>query len=192
VTADLLDHLREQATALPTDGPDVIQQARRRALEAVDIATTAVQIDPTLSEPDRCRRQFDILSELFRQLKPLARQVIVDAERRRLAALPGTEDQIARLGRTNPKAPDELDALSARCPMLAGEIRDAAWPDWDTPRRIRERSTRMLPSPERLEEIAEELRYAVRNSLALSHPDPTAVRLAGLADEIAAACGEAR
>jgi hypothetical protein len=191
VNSDPCEWLREQASALPTDGPPNIGEARRRALEAVDIATAAVKIDPTLPEPDRCRRQFDLLTELFRQLKPLARQVLVDAERRRLAAMPGTEQQIARLGRTNPRAADELDALSARCPMLAEEIREAALPDWDTPGRIRERSTRLLPSPGRLEEIAEELRYAVRNSLALSYPDPTAVRLASLADEIASAMQEA-
>lgn len=191
MNTDPCEQLREKAAELPTDGPLNVSEARRRALEAVDIIAAAVQIDPTLPEPDRCRRQFDLLTELFRQLKPFARQVTVEAERRRLAALPGTDKQIARLGRTNPNASVELDALSARCPMLAGEIRDAAWPDWDTPRRIRERSTRLLPSAGRLEEIAEELRYAVRNSLALSHPDPTAVRLADLADEIASAVQEA-
>ncbi|MFC6883483.1 hypothetical protein [Actinomadura yumaensis] len=151
----------------------------------MDIITTAVQVDPTLTARDRCQRQFDLLSELFRQLRPIARQAECELERRRLADIPGTERQLARLGRTNPRAPDELEALSRRCPVVAREIRDAALPDWNTPRRIRERSARLLPSPEHLEEIAEQLRCAVRASLALAHPDPEAVRLAALADQIA-------
>lgn len=162
-----------------------VAEARRRSLQAVDVAAEALKIDPTLAEPDRCRG-IDLLTELLRQLKPLARQAETHLEKQRLEQLPGTERQIARLGRTNPIALEELDALSRRAVDLAQEIRAAALPDWNTPTRIRERSTRLLPGPDRLEDIAEQLRTAARPSASLSHPDPQAVRLTDLADQISA------
>ncbi|WP_116025748.1 hypothetical protein [Thermomonospora umbrina] len=64
-----------------------------------------------------------------------------------------------------------------------------ASPHWNTPPRIRERSARPLTGPGRLEAIAAELRAAVRPALNLAHPDPEAVRLTALADQIAAPPG---
>lgn len=180
----LLEQLREKTGELPAEGPPEVVQARRRALQAMATVEAALRVDPTLAAEDRCR-DLDVLDELMRQLKPLARQAQLEIERRRLVGLPGTERQIARLGRTNPLALDELDALSQRAVTLAEHIAGQALPDWNTPERIRERSARLLPSPERLEDIAAQLRYAVRTSLELPHPDPEAVRLAALADQIA-------
>jgi hypothetical protein len=117
-------------------------------------------------------------------MKPLARQSEIELTRRRLAERPGTEQDIARLGRTNPSAPQELEAISQRCVELARRVAAAALPDWNTPQRIRARSARMLPPAEALEDIADQLRRAVRASLELPHPDPEAVRLAALADQI--------
>lgn len=180
-----LAQLREWTTKLPADGPPPITEARRRVLQAVDIVAEALETDPTLAETDRCRG-IDLLDELLRQIRSLSRQAENALEADRLAKLPGTERQIARLGRTNPLALEELDALSQRAVDIAREIRAEALPDWNTPRRIRERSTRLLPSPDRLEGIAEQLRDAARPSVSLSHPDPQAVRLNALADEIGA------
>ncbi|GAA4522599.1 hypothetical protein GCM10023191_102080 [Actinoallomurus oryzae] len=181
---DLVDELREKAAQLPADGAPVVQRARGRAEEAVEILTAALDVDPTLVEPDRCLRDVDLVRELLRQLQPLARQAEVELERRRLAADPATAHQTGRLGRTNPHALEELEALSRRCVEIAERIAGAALPDWNTPQRIRERSERLLPSAAELEEIADRLRHAVRASLDLPYPAPEAERLAALADQI--------
>ncbi len=61
----------------------------------------------------------------------------------------------------------------------------AAWPDWDSPARIRELSASRMPDEHELAEIADRLRRAVAPALDLAYPDPEAVRLAKLADQIA-------
>jgi hypothetical protein len=181
----VVGELRQAAAGLPGDGEPVVQRARARALVAVETVADAVGTDPTLPCPDRCRFDFDVLAEVLRQLRPLARQAAVELQRRRLtAAGPADAKEVARLGRTNPLAPDELDALSQRAVEVADRIAAAAWPDWNTPRRILERSTSLLPSPWYLEEIADRLRHAVEASMALPYPAPEAVRLAALADQI--------
>lgn len=78
----------------------------------------------------------------------------------------------------------ELEALAGRCTEIAADIEAAALPDWNTPKRILERSERRLPSPRELKEIADRLRLAVADSLACRYPAPEAVRLAALADQI--------
>ncbi|MFI0487483.1 hypothetical protein [Actinomadura sp. 9N215] len=181
--SDLLGQLREKAAELPAAGPPEVLQAQQRALQALATVEAALRVDPTLAAEDRCG-DLDVLSEVLRQLRPLARQVQVEMERRRLASQPGTERQIARLGRTGPLALDELDELSQHAITVADRIANAAQPDWNTPERFRERSARLLPSPAMLEDIAAQLRYAVRASLELPYPDPEAVRLAALADQI--------
>jgi len=162
---DPLAELRRAEASLPDSEVPLIQRARERSREAVDIVTAAVAVDPTLSDADRCCRDIDLLAELLCHLRVLARQ----AEQHRLAA-----DELEA----------ELEALSARVVELARRIAAAALPDWDAPARIRERSERLLPSRETLEEIADRLRRAVQPAL-LSHPAPEAVRLAALADQIA-------
>jgi hypothetical protein len=67
---------------------------------------------------------------------------------------------------------------------VADRIAAAAWPDWNTPQRILERSTSLLPSTTYVQEIAGQLRHAVAASLAMTYPAPEAVRLAALADQI--------
>ncbi len=91
-----------------------------------------------------------------------------------------------RQGRINP-----LAAVSARCPELAAQVAAAAWPNWDTPLRIRELSASRMPEEHELAEIAGRLRRAVAPALDLAHPDPEAVRLATLADQIARRTAEA-
>ena len=54
-------------------------------------------------------------------------------------------DGAAHLGRTNPLAPEELDAVSQRCMVIAERITAAVLPDWDSPRRIRELSASRMP-----------------------------------------------
>jgi hypothetical protein len=183
--ADLIEELRERAARLPADGVPVVQRAYQRGMEAVDILAAALHVDPTLADGDRCRRDIDLLQELLRQMRSLARQTEDEVARHRLAADPATAHQAGRLGRTNPNAPDELDALSRRTVEVAQRVAGAALPDWRTPQRVRERSARLLPSAHVLEEIADDLRGAVKPALDLSHPDPEAVRLAALADQIA-------
>ncbi|WP_116025874.1 hypothetical protein [Thermomonospora umbrina] len=129
-----------------------------------------MKTDPTIAGEVARARPLDLAGETLRQLRPLARQAAGELNRRELAALPGREREIARLGRTNPQAPDELEAMSRRLLTLADEIRDDALPDWNTPRRIRERSTRLLPDVGRLAEIADALREAVRPALEVAPP----------------------
>lgn len=152
-------------------------------MRAAEIVATAIGIDPTLTDMDR-RRNIDLIHELLRQLKPLARQAEVTLKRKRLVTEGADPIEIARLGRTNPVAPEELEALSERCLKLATRVANSALPDWNTPQRIKERSARLLPPPWVLEEIVDELRHAVKPSLDLSHPAPDALRLADLAAQI--------
>jgi len=135
--------------------------------------------DPTLAE--RQQRNLDLLSELLRRIGSLARQTDRELERQRLTASGG---DVVHLGLTNRMAPEELQAVSERCPVISTEITDAVLPDWDSPRRIRELSARRMPHPKDLAAIADQLRRAVGPALALPYPDPEAVRLTALADSI--------
>lgn len=180
---DVITHFRNQITGLPASDEPGIQQARQRAEEALDTLTTALNTDPTLTE--RHIRDIDLIGELLRQIKPLARQAELELRRQQMEAESTPADVIARrLGRTNPNAPTELDALSNRLPELAAQVRAAAWPDWRSADRVRELSELRLPHPETVEYIADQLRNAVRSSLELEHPAAEAVRLAALADQI--------
>lgn len=187
LTTAVIEELRAKAAGIPAGGPPVVQRAHQRAVGAVELVETAVRLDPTLPEKDRCQRDLDLIAEILRQLKPLARQAIAHLERQRLIAAGAGEREIGRLGRTNPAAPAELDAMSERCADIACRVSASAWPDWNTPERARERSRNLLPSSGKLEEIAERLRYVIEESLSLAHPDPEAVLLAELADQITAA-----
>ena len=116
----------------------------------------------------------DFAASLRGRLTPLARQAAAAIESEQLAAA-GTST--VHLGRINPLAGEELDAVSARCPELAAQVATAAWPDWDSPARIRELSASRMPDEQELAEIAGRLRRAVAAALALAYPDPEAVRL---------------
>lgn len=170
------------AARIPADGPPVVIAARRRATDAAEAVDAAIKTDPTLAE--REQRHIDVLCEVLRFVASLARQAASELERQRLAL---TGADIAHLGRTNPQAPEELDAMSQHCTVLAGQITAAVLPDWDTPRRWRELSTRRMPDGERLAEIADQLRRAVAAALDVPYPDPEAVRLAALVEQIAPA-----
>jgi hypothetical protein len=172
--------LRALADRVPADGSPVTALARQRAAAAAEAAAAALGADPTLAE--RQQRWLDVLAELLRRLTPLARQVAAAIESERLAA---TGASTAHLGRINPLAAEELDAVSARCTELATQVAAVAWPDWDTPRRWRELSSRRMPHESVLAEIAGTLRRAVAPALDLPYPDPEAVRLAALAEQIA-------
>jgi len=66
-------------------------------------------------------------------VKGLARQAATELERQRLAA---SGEDTGHLGRTNPSAPEELDLVSQRCTVIAGQVTAAVLPDWSTPARI--------------------------------------------------------
>jgi hypothetical protein len=174
--------LRALADRVPADASPL---ARQRAAGAVEAVAAALVTDPTLAE--RQQRWIDVLAELLRRLTPLARQVSVAIESERLAAGGMTT---AHLGRINPLAAEELDAVSARCTELAAQVAAEAWPDWQSPARVRELSASRMPGEHELAEIADRLRRAVSPALDLAHPDPEAVRLAALADQIALLPGD--
>jgi hypothetical protein len=166
--------------ALADRVPQTVTLARQRAVSAAEAAAAALGTDPTLAE--RQQRWLNVLAELLRRLTPLARQASAAIESERLSAAGAST---AHLGRINPLATEELDAASARCPELAAQVAAAAWPDWNTPPRIRELSSSRMPGEHELAEIADTLRRAVAPALDLPYPDPEAVRLAALADQIA-------
>lgn len=181
-----MKHLEAAAAKLPEDGPPPVRLAYQKARQAVGAARGALEVDPTLAAPDR-ERDLAVLAEVLRQIKPLGRQAEAQLERDRLAplrGLPGIDERIARLGYVNRHAIGDLTALAGRAVEIAAQLTKAALPDWESPERVRERSARLLPSPGRLEQIAEELRYAVRHALHVPYPDPDAVRLAAVADLI--------
>ena len=167
-------------------GQPVLDRARARATRAAETISAAVELDPTLRDHDRSR-DLDVCVEILRQLRPLARQAALTLEHGRLTEAGAPPQEIARIGRVNPLAPDELDALSERVVTLADQVAAAALPDWDTPWRIRERSARLLPGPDYLTRLADELADAVRPAAELPYPAAAAVQLAALADQLRAA-----
>ncbi|MFK0250191.1 CGNR zinc finger domain-containing protein [Amycolatopsis azurea] len=182
-----LTALAVKADELP-GGEPVLDRARARGRRAVEIAAGAVEIDPTLLQESSGRGWgLEILAELLRQLRPLARQAALALEHARLIDAGAPPESFRRIGRINPLAPDELDALSERAVEIAEGLAAKALPDWNTPRRIRERSQRLLPEPAFLAELADQLRRAVRPALELDYPAPAATRLAALADQLHAA-----
>jgi len=172
--------LRALADRVPADGSPVVALARQRAAAAAEAVTAALGADPTLAE--RQQRDLDVLAEILRRLTPLARQAARHQDHQRLATAGAST---AHLGRINPLAPEELDAVSERCTVLAERITAAVLTDWNTALRIRELSTMRMPDKQELAEIADALRRAVAPALDLPCPDPEAVRLAVLADQIA-------
>jgi hypothetical protein len=182
-----LKRLGTLANAIP-GGEPVLDQARARARQAAEIVSTAVENDPTLLDEDRSR-DLDVCAEILRQLRPLARQAALALEHGRLTKAGAPPEEFARIGKINPLAPDELDALSERVVVIAERAAAAALPDWNTPRRIRERSERLLPSPDFIERLADQLADAVRPAAELPYPAATAVRLAALAEQLRAVGG---
>ncbi|MEO6083109.1 MAG: hypothetical protein ABIQ18_08380 [Umezawaea sp.] len=180
----VVEQLSKLASRIP-GGEPVLDRARNRARQAAEIVSAAVVVDPTLLDRDR-DRDIEVVAELLRQLHPLARQAAQRLEHSRLTAAAAPAHEFARLGRTNPLAPAELDALSEHLVVVAERIRAAALPDWNTPRRIRERSERLLPSPRFLADLADQLAAAVGPAAALSYPAAAAIRLAALADQLRA------
>lgn len=155
--------------------------AWQRATDAADAVTAALGTDPTLAE--RQERDLDVLAEVLRRLTPLARQAAAALERQRLDAA-GLD--ASHLGRTNPLAQEELDAVSERLPVIAGRITAAVWTDWESPRRARELSaSRLARRAHELPQIADWLRDVVASSLDLPCQDPAAVTLAAVAEMIA-------
>ncbi|MGH3192031.1 MAG: hypothetical protein ACRDOL_33255 [Streptosporangiaceae bacterium] len=176
----IAEELRALADRVPAGGPPAVALARQRAAGAAEAVTAALSTDPTLAE--RHQRWLDVLAELLRRLTPLARQAAAAIESERLSAAGAST---AHLGHVNPLSAEELDAVSARCQELAAQVATAAWPDWNTPLRVRELSASRMPDEHELAEIADRLRRAVAPALDLAYPGPEAVRLAKLADQIA-------
>jgi hypothetical protein len=178
--ARVIAELRALADRMPAGDSPPVGLARQRAAGATEAIAAALGADPTLAE--RQQRWLDVLAELLRRLTPLARQATAAIESERLAT---AGESSMHLGRINPLAAEELDAVSARCTELAAQVAAAAWPDWDSPARWRELSASRMPDEHELAEIADRLRRAVARALDLPYPDPEAVRLAALADQIA-------
>jgi hypothetical protein len=176
----IAEELRALVERVPAAGSPAVTLARQRAVGDVEAVTAALSTDPTLAERQQC--WLDVLAELLRRLTPLARQASAAIESERLSAAGAST---ANPGRINPLAAEELDAVSARCQELAAQVATAAWPDWNTPLRMRELSASRMPDEHELAEIADRLRRAVASALDLAYPDPEAVRLAKLADQIA-------
>jgi hypothetical protein len=181
---DVAQQLAKLAGRIP-GGEPVLERARTRATRAAEIVSAAVEVDPTLLDEDRSR-DLDVYVETLRQLWPLARQAALTLEHGRLTRTGAPKKEFARIGKINPCAPDELDALSERAVELAERIAAAALPDWNTPRRIRERSQRLLPSPDYVTRLADELAAAVRPAAELPYPAAMAVHLAALAEQLRA------
>lgn len=177
----IAEELRALAERVPAGGPPAVTLARQRAVGAAEAVTAALSTDPTLAE--RQQRWLDVLSEVLRRLASLARQASAAIESERLAAAGAST---AHLGRINPAAIEELDAVSARCPELAAQVAAEAWPDWNTEPRIRELSAiRLALRAHELPQIADWLRQVLAGALDLPYPDPEAIRLGALADQIA-------
>lgn len=183
------ERLRRAADRLP-DGEPIFRAARERALRAAAIVTGGLQVDPTLVDYERGGRDLAVLAELVRQLYPLARQAEMAIEHGRLVQDAAPLAERARLGKINPLAPEEFDALSAHLVDVAQRIADGAQPDWNTPARIRERSERRLPKPGLITELADQVLAAVRPALELDYPAPAAVRIAGLAEQLRSEAGQ--
>jgi hypothetical protein len=181
---DIAAELRALAGRVPDDVHPAAAIARQRAAGAAGAAAGALGADPTVAE--RAQRDLDLLGELLRRAGPLARQAGHVLEHQRLTA---AGQDAGRLGRVNPQAPEELDWVSRRCTVIAERITAAVLPDWDTPRRWRELSARRMPGEHELAEIADLVRRAVAPALDLPCPDPGAVRLAAIADQIAPQAG---
>ncbi|WP_344429112.1 hypothetical protein [Amycolatopsis minnesotensis] len=180
-----MTQLEKVADTLPA-GEAVLDRARTRVRQAARIVSAAVQVDPTLlDDRDYARNHLlDLCVELVRQLQPLARQAFLTLEHARLTKAGAPQEEFARIGRINPLAPDELDALSERLVELAKQIDAAALPDWNTPRRIRERSERLLPGPKVITRFADQLAEAVRPAADLPYPAAMAVEVAALAEQL--------
>lgn len=91
-----------------------------------------------------------------------------ELERQRLAAIGRT---LLTWGVPNPLAPEELEAVSERCMVLAAGITAAVLPDWDSLPRVRELlSASRTPAAGGLASIAARLRRVVAPALDLPHP----------------------
>jgi hypothetical protein len=179
--------LDELARKIP-GGEPVLERAQARGRQAAQMVSSAVQVDPTLLDYDRSR-DLDVCVEILRQMRPLARQAALTLEHGQLTEAGAPPEEFARIGKIDPLAPDELDALSEHVVTVAERVAAAALPDWNTPQRIRERSERLLPSPRFIADLADQLADAVRPAAELPFPAATAVQLASLADQIRAAAG---
>lgn len=177
-----VQELDRLADAIPAGEP-LLERARSRARRTAELVSGAVDVDPTLLDHDRSR-DLDVCAEILRQLAPLARQAALTLEHARLTEAGAPPEEFVRIGRINPLAPGDLDALSNRAVETAERISAAALRDWNTPQRIRERSQRLLPSPEVITSLADQLADAVRPATALAHPAPAALQLAELADQL--------
>ena len=111
----IAEELRALAERVPADGPPAGTLARQRAVGAAEAVAAALTADPTLAE--RQQRWLDVLAELLRRLTPLAAR---PRRRPSACACPPPGPSTVHLGRINPLAAEELDAVSARCPELAG------------------------------------------------------------------------
>lgn len=182
---DDVKQLATMAARIP-GGEPALERAGARARRVAEIVSAAVDVDPTLLDDDRSR-DIDLCAEFLRQLRPLARQAAVTLEHGRLTEARASQHEFSRLGRINPQAPDELEALSERAVEIAERVEAAALPDWNTPQRIRERSERLLPSPRFITDLADQLADAIRPAAELPYPAAAAVQLATLADQLRAA-----
>lgn len=181
--------LCKAAEQLP-DGAPLFHTAREHALHAAAIVGDSLRTDPTLLDYDRGGRDLDVLAELLRQLRGLAKQVEMMLKHKHLVDTSARRIEFALLGKVNACATEEFEALAAHLAVLAQRIADKAQSDWNTPQRIRERSEQRLPDPERFLELADQIYEAVRPALELEYPAAAAVQAARLAEQLRVIAGD--
>ncbi|WP_150255324.1 hypothetical protein [Nocardiopsis deserti] len=189
VRADITAAVERHATlSAGTPGADPERVGR-----ALAQAAQALEEDPALCLDPQTLRCVDLVAELVRQLGPLTRQAALVAEAERLEQDTGlTEPErrraLARLGKLNPTAPDQVEELAERAEEIAAELRAQAAPGRGTPERRRALARARLDR-RALAEAAALLRYAVRDAAAIvpDLPEVAAVLAAAAAADQAAA-----
>ncbi|MFC0430042.1 hypothetical protein [Kutzneria buriramensis] len=160
----------------PGEDPDH-QRAREILAELAEhcrAAATVFVVDPTLADEPHGTHRFrtiDLLAELTRQSRGLLRG----------ACSTVALDRWPRQARW-----DELEALLARTAEIAAVVPQAIPRlDYATEAGSRRISRdRLAAHARQLATAADEIRDAVAAALRLSHPDPQALELAGLADQL--------
>lgn len=166
----------ECLTALSAGTPGAVPERVGRALAE---SVQALEEDPALCLDPQTPRRVDLVAELVRQLIPLTRQAALVAEAERLeqdAGLTGPERRraLARLGKLNPTAPDQVEYLAGRAEEITAQLVAQAAPGRDIPERRRALAGARLDR-RALTEAAELLRYAVADAAAID-PDLPQVR----------------
>lgn len=169
--------------------PDREPVGRTQVLALAHRALRALEADPTLVLSPEGQRQLDLIAELNRQLKPLGRQAALARFARRLRQDPDiTEDQrergLNRLGKLNPDAETQHQALLGRAEELVAAFEERVNPVWDQGEHRRRLARYLLPGPETTTKATDWVRYLVEAALAVDPELPEAHQVLAAADQI--------